>query len=273
MLSINTNISAMFAANDFNQTSLRLDNVTKQLASGKRIITAADDPAGVGILSNMRGDRASYEAVMKNIDSGLSLLNVSSSSLAGQQDILTQMKGLATTAASDLLTADQRDAVQSQFAELQTQLDNIVNEANLFGQNLTGTAAADVDIQVGLNAGSKYTLTSSVSDGATLLIDAGAVDLTDAVNATAAMTALDDAISAVAVSQTTIGTQETGLNSLRRISETTSDNLKSAMSRIEDANIPDLSTELAQLQAKMQLQTQMLGISNSIPNILLQMLR
>ena len=273
MLSVNTNIASMFAANDFNQTSLRLDKVTSQLASGKRIMSAADDPAGIGILSTMRGQRSSYEAVMKNIDSGLSLLNVSSTSLSGQQDLLTQMKGLATEASSDLLTADQRTAVQSQFAELQTQLDNVVNEANLFGQNLTGTAAADVDIQVGLTATSKYTLTAGVSDAATLAVDAGTIDLTDSATSTAAMTAIEDAIGTVAVAQSTIGTQETGLGSLRRISENTSDNIKQAMSRIEDADMPALAIELSQLQTKMQLQTQMMSITNQMPQILLQLLR
>ena len=273
MLSINTNIASMFAANDFNQTSLRLENVTNQLASGKRIMSAADDPAGIGILSTMKGERATHEFAIKNIDSGLSLLNVASTSLTGQQELLTQMKGLATQAASDLLTADQRTAVQSQFAELQTQLDNVVNEATMFGQNLTGTAAADVNIQVGLSATSKYTLTGGVSDGATLLVDAGTIDLTDSTTATAAMTAIEDAIGVVAVSQSTIGTQETGLNSLRRVSENTSDNIKKAMGRIEDADMPALSIELSQLQTKMQLQSQMLSISNQMPQMLLQLLR
>jgi flagellin len=273
MLSINTNIASLFGVNNYNRTQERLDDVTKMLSSGKRIISSKDDPAGVGIVSTMKTQQMSYQAVTKNIDSGLSLLNVAETSLSSQQEILSQLKNLATQAASDLLTADQRLAVQSQFSELQTQLNNIVDEANLFGQNLTGTSAADVDIQVGISAGSTFTLTSAASDAATLGVDAGTIDLTTSANAATAMTAIDTAVGTVAQAQSTMGTQQTGLEALRRISENTQTNIESSISRIEDADIPKLSIELSQLQTKMQLQTQMLGITNQMPQLLLGLLR
>ena len=273
MLSINTNIASLFGASNFNRTSAEVDSITKQLASGKRILSAADDPAALGIVSNLRTERMSYEAVSKNIKSGLSLLNVAETSLAGQQDILTEMKNLATQAASDLLTADQRSAVQAQFAELQSQLDNIVNEATLFGQNLTGAGAADVEIQTGIRAGSRFTLTAATSDAATLGVDAGTIDLTTSAGAVTAMTAIDTAVGNVAVAQSTMGAQQTGLEALSRIAENTQTNVSAAISRIEDADIPKLSIELAQAQTKLQLQTQMLGIMNQMPQFLVGLLR
>lgn len=273
MLSINTNIPSLFGANNFNQTQNRLDDVTQMLSSGKRILSAKDDPAGIGIVSTMKTQQMSYDVVSKNIDGGLSLLNVASTALGSQQGILTELKGLATQAASGLLTADQRSAVQAQFVELQAQLDNIADEATLFGQNLTGAAAADVEIQSGINSGNKFTLTAAASDGATLGVDGATVNLNDVAGAEAAMAALDLAVGTVAVSQSTIGAQQSGLESLQKLAENTSINIESAISRIEDADIPKLSAELAELQIKMQIQTQMLSITNSMPQMLLGLLR
>lgn len=273
MFTINTNSASLFGANNYKQTQDRLDDVTKMISGGKRILSAKDDPAGIGIVSTMKTQQMSYDMVSKNIDGGLSLLNVTSTSLEAQQSILTELKGLAVTAASDLLTGDQRSAVQAQFAELQAQLDNIVNESTLFEQNLISGAAADVDIQVGINAGNTFTLTSTASDASTLGVDAGTINVSNAANAAAAITALDTAVGNVAVTQSSIGAQEVGLESLQRIAENTSTNITSAISRIEDADVPKLSAELAQLQLKMQLQTQMLGISNQMPSYLLGLIR
>lgn len=269
MFTVNTNTASLFGASNYRETQQRIDDVTKMISSGKRILSASDDPAGIGIVSNLKSEQMGYEMVQKNIGGGLSLLQVASTGLQGQQNILQELKGLAVTAASDLLTSDQRDAVQAQFAELQSQLDNIAEESNLFGQNLIGSGAADVDIQVGINAGNKFTLTSTASDAVSLGVDAGTINLNSMADADAAIAAIDNAVSTVAITQSSIGAQESGLDALTRLAENIKTNVTSAISRIEDADIAELSTELTSLQLKMQMQTQMLGISNQLPSYLL----
>lgn len=227
----------------------------------------------MGILSNLHAQDASYNAAKKNIGAGLSLLKTAGSSLENQQKILTQMKELATTAASDLLSVAQRDALKSQFGELQKQLDNTVKSASLFGQNLTSSTAANVTIQSGINAGDTFTITAAKSDAVTLGADAASIDLDDSAAAQAAMTAIDDAISTVAESQSTLGTQETGLTKMLEVAESTQTNLKSSISVMEDADIPELTAQLAQLQTKQQMALQMLTISNQVPQYLLSLLR
>lgn len=226
MISLNNNIQSIRSATQFNGISAAIEKITQQISTGKRIVSAADDPSGVGILSNLHAQDASYNAVKKNISAGLSLLKTSSTSLDNQQKILTQMKELATSAASDLLSTSQRDALQSQFGELQKQLDNTVKSATLFGQNLTSSTAANVNIQSGINAGDTFTITAAKSDGVTLGVDSGSVDLNTAAGASAAMTAIDTAISTVAESQSTLGTQETGLQKMLEVAESTQTNLK-----------------------------------------------
>lgn len=273
MLSVNSNIPALFAANALNDVSNRIKELSVHIAAGKRVLTASDDPAAMGQLSNLKAQFASFGAVSKNLAAGQSLLNVASASLQAQQGIMTQMKDLATQASSDLLSANDRAALQASFVKLQTQLDDTVNKASMFGQNLTSSAGADVDIQSGINSGDTTTISAAKSDAVTLGVDAGSVDLTDSTNAAAAMTAIDAAVGTVSTNQSTIGAQQNILKGAAAYINIVSANTKSAISAIEDLDIAEASTQLTLLQTQQQLATSILGIINQLPSSALQLLR
>jgi flagellin len=273
MLSINSNSLSTAIARNLNDNAASLQKVANQISTGKRIITAADDPAGTGILSSLKIQQSSLGAVKKNLNAGSSLLEVSDRALQTQQSILTQMKDLATQASSDLLSADQRSALQSSFAELQGQLDSTVNNAKLFGKNLLNSSAADVSIQSGVNSGDKYTLKAAKSDSVTLGVDTGTINLSTAAGAATAMTAIETASSTVGTNQSTIGTMMTGIKGIEDNAKTMSTSLESSISKIEDADIAALSSQLSLLQGKQQMLSSSLGITNQMPQYLLSLIR
>jgi len=172
MISILSNVPSLRAGNELSALNKLVEESAARLATGKRILSAADDPAGVGILSSLKAQAASFVSVDRNIASGIGIVQTAGSALDTQQEILSQMKDLATQASSDILTADQRSAISQTFVELQGQLDNAVNSATLFGQNLVGSSAKDVSIQSGISAGDTFNVTSAQSDAATLGVEA-----------------------------------------------------------------------------------------------------
>ena len=273
MLSLNSNTLSSAIARNLNDNASQLQKVSAQISSGKRILTAADDPAGMGILSSLKIQQSSLTAVGKNLTSGISLLDVSDRALQTQQDILTQMMDLATQASSDLLSDEQRDALQSSFEELQGQLDTTADNATLFGQNLLDSSAADLSIQSGINSGDTYTLKAAASDAATLGVDAATIDLTDVANSQAAMTALTTASATVGTNQSTIGTMMTGLSKMLDNAKTMKNSLAESISKIEDADVAELSSQLTMLQSKQQLMSSTLGITNQFPQYLLSLIR
>ena len=273
MISINSNSISSSIARNLNQNAADLQKVTQQISSGKRILSAADDAAGTGILSSLKNQNASSRAVDKNLSAGTSLLGVADKALGTQQKILSSMRDLATQASSELLSTEQRAAIQSSFTELQTQLDSTVNNAKMFGKNLLNASATDVKIQSGINSGDTYNLKAAKSDAATLGVNAATIDLTDVTKATAAMTAIDTASGTVGTNQSTIGTMMNGMKQIGENNKTFQTNVTDAISRIEDADIPELSSQLAQLQSKQQLLSSTLGISNQMPSYLLNLIR
>jgi flagellin len=273
MISINSNNLSASIARNLNDNAAQLQKVASQISSGKRIQSAADDPAGVGILASLKVQNSSYDAVLKNLSSGQSVLEVSDAALKSQQTTLQEMKDLATQASSSLLTVGQRAALQNSFTELQTQLTDTAKNATLFGTNLIGAAAATATLQTGINAGDTRTLATAKSDAATLAVDAGTIDLTDITKAAAAMTAIDTASATVSTNQSIIGTQMAGLTKTSENVKTTQLALSNSISKIEDADVPALSSQLASLQAKQQLMVSSLGITNAMPSYLLNLVR
>ena len=273
MLSINTNNLASLIARSLNDNASSLQKVAAQISSGKRILSAADDPAGVGILSSLKIQNSSYDAVLKNIKSGQSILEVSDSALSSQQEVLQQMKDLATQASSTTLSASQRSALQNSFTELQSQMDDISKNATLFGTNLIGSTAATATLQTGINAGDTRTLNTAKSDATTLGVNSGAIDLSTAAKASAAMTAITTASDTVSTNQSIIGTQLTGLAKTNDNVKTTQHALANSMSKIEDADVAALSSQLTSLQSKQQLMSSTLGIVNQFPQYLLSLIR
>lgn len=273
MLSINSNIPALFAATQLNNISNQMQDLSTHIAAGKRVMTAADDPAAMGQLSGLKSQFSSYAAVSTNLSAGQSLLTVASASLTSQQSILSQMKSLATQASSDLLTANDRAALGASFTKLQSQLDDTVNKANLFGQNLTSSAGANVNIQTGISAGDVTTISAAKSDGVTLAVDSGTLDLTTSAKAKAAMTAIDTAVGTVSTNQSTIGAQQSLLKGAADYVTIISNNTKSAISSIEDLDMAAASTKMTQLQTQQQLAVSVLGIINQLPSAALSLFR
>lgn len=273
MLSLNSNNLASSIAVNLNNNAKQLQNIAAQISSGKRIQSAADDPAGVGILSSLKVQSSGLSAVTKNISAGTSLLETSDKALASQQNIISAMKDLAVQASSKILSTDQRAALQSSFAEYQKQLTATADGATLFGTNLLNAAATSTSIQVGTKAGDTFTISAAKSDAVTLGVDAATIDLTDTTKASAALTALDTASATVATNQSTIGTQLTGLSRTQDNITSAQKSVANSISRIEDADVAELSGQLTLLQGKQQLLSSTLGIVNQFPQYLLSLIR
>jgi flagellin len=272
-ITISSNSYASSIANVLNRVTKDLNETSLRISTGKRILSAADDPAGMAMASKLNSDNSSYGVVKKNISSGLSLIEVSSKALETTTGLIDQMKKLAVEASSDTLSTEQRAAVQATFLELQGQLDGVVNNAKIFGKNLIGTAASSVGIQSGINSGDTTTISIAKSDTTTLGINSGAINLSTTGGAAGAITALDAALTTVGTNQSILGAQQSGFNARLSNIDKLRENLEAAASRIEGADLAEETKKFSLLQTQQQLAIQTLSIANSFPQAALQLLR
>lgn len=272
-LSINTNINAQLLAGVLKRVESSIDQTSQRLATGKRINSAKDDPAGLAIATQMKTQNSSWAVAQKNITFGTSMLETSAAALGSVQEVLQNMRDLAVEASNGTLSTEQRAALQTTFVEYQAQLDQIVGGASIFGKNLISSTAADVVLQTGINAGDTTTVVGAASDGATLGVNAAAIDVSTDAGASAAITAIDAAVTTVSSNQATFGAQLRGLDVMVSNIDNMRTNLSAAIGRIEDANIAEEVSKLTMLQTQQQMAIQMLGIVNQFPQNALSLLR
>ena len=74
IVSINTNVGALFAAHSSHKVNKSMETSMARLSSGKRINSAADDAAGIQIVNRMNGEIRGLNQAVRNAADAQSLL-------------------------------------------------------------------------------------------------------------------------------------------------------------------------------------------------------
>lgn len=158
------------AVNTYNSLAKNTANTTKsiqQLSSGKRINTAADDPAGSAITTLMQNQINGLSQAKLNASTGNDLLQTAADALGNIKNILAEMKTKATQAASDNNTAADRAKLQSQVDSLAQGISDITNTTEFNTQNLLAGGLSDT-FHVGANSNQNIKVSISAMDAASL---------------------------------------------------------------------------------------------------------
>ena len=119
------NMSAMNANRMLSGVSSDQSKSTEKLSSGYRINRAADDAAGLSISEKMRGQIRGLNQASTNAQDGISLIQTAEGALNESHSILQRMRELSVQAANGTETDDDREAVQNEIEQLQSELTRI----------------------------------------------------------------------------------------------------------------------------------------------------
>jgi flagellin len=122
------NIGAMNSLNALANINKQLSVHQTRLATGKRINSAADDPAGLTIATKFQARSEGLKTALSNIGDAKNLLAVAESGLGRINDILVQMRNKAEQAASDTMGTEERAAIKKQLSAYAAQIDDIVDQ-------------------------------------------------------------------------------------------------------------------------------------------------
>ena len=172
------NMSAMNANRMLSGVSSAQSKSTEKLSSGYRINRAADDAAGLSISEKMRGQIRGLNQASTNAQDGISLIQTAEGALNESHSILQRMRELSVQAANGTETDDDREAVQNEIEQLQSELTRISDTTEFNTMKLLD----------GSQSGSK--VQASVSKAADAAKAMGKVESTNQVNTTAAFTVL-----------------------------------------------------------------------------------
>lgn len=274
-ISIHNNTSSLSAQRLLGRTSKSLQGNLTKLTSGLRINSAADDAAGLAVSSEMKVDMRSLNQAKRNANDAISVLQTAESAMGQQGDILTRMRELSVQANNATLNNSQRDALNQEFTQLQTEFDRIASNTTFNGTSLLdGTIAAGsgLDIQIGVESGDTVTVEVEDTTAATLGVDSGTIDLSSAGNPAAAMTAIDSALETVNAERAKVGAMQNRMDVAIENLSSTYENTAAAHGRIVDVDVASEMASFTKNQVLMQAGSSMLAQANSQPQMALGLL-
>jgi flagellin len=285
-LRINNNIAAFNAYRNLSVTDSAMSKSLEKLSSGYRINRAADDAAGLAISEGLRSQIGGLKVAVRNAQDGVSVVQTAEGALNESQAILQRMRDLAVQAANGgSQDATAQAAADTEFQQLNKELDRIANTTNFNGNSLLGGAFSGAfQVDSGTAAGSVITvdLTSAAGgalNGLTITgldstgLATGAASLTSTANATSAIGTLDTALKDVSTVRAKLGAFQNRFEHTINNLNVAVENLSASESRIRDTDMASEMVEFTKNQILSQAGTAMLAQANQAPQSVLKLLQ
>ena len=134
-----------------------------RLASGKRINSAADDPAGVAIASRLSSKIRGTSQHIRNALDGQALIDTAEGGHKEVENILQWMREIAVQAANDTNSSQGRADINEEMKALSTEIDRIASATTWVGKSFMDEGPSQFSLQVGTSTSAKSAITISIS--------------------------------------------------------------------------------------------------------------
>ncbi|WP_293748658.1 flagellin [uncultured Paraglaciecola sp.] len=272
-LFVNTNVSSLNATRQLFTSNNNLSTAFERLSSGFRINTAKDDAAGLQISNRLTTQILGLDQAVRNANDGISLAQTIEGALAETTSALQRIRVLAVQSQNGINSSSDRVALQKEVTALKDEVSRIASTSQFGGVNVLDGAFSSAFL-VGANAGQTISVNVERTGGfgASGLNVADTSVLTEA-QASAAMTAVTEAISIIDAQRADLGAIQNRFQSTIRNLSNISENVSAARSRIRDTDFAVETAELTRWQIIQQASITVLGQANQRPQAALQLLQ
>jgi flagellin len=292
MSSILTNPSAITALQALRVTQHSLNGAQKEISTGLKISSAADNASTWSIAETMKSDKGVLSAVSDSLAGSSSLLNVASAAVKGAITVMNSIK--EAVAQAEQPGADTAK-ILTNLQQLGKQLGSIVSSASFTGLNLldgSGTGSIKLIASYTNGGGSAASTVGTIDLTTTALTNAGAgvLDNAQATGSAAAtdfttmvagdlaaatvadtLSNADKAIADLTTYASKIGATQSRVDLQMEFVKTLNDALTTGVSSLVDADMNEASTRLQALQTQQQLGIQSLSIANQNAQMILKL--
>ena len=274
---INTNTNSLIAQNASTVINRSMGKAMEQLSTGKRINSASDDAAGLAISNKMTNQIRGLNQAVRNANDGISMIQTAEGATKEVTNMLQRMRELSVQAANATNTSDDRQSIQLEVKELQSEITRIGDNTQWNGMNIskgvTAAGVAKATFQVGANATQQITVSFKNTASVAGMASAAAATVSTVTKSNSAITAIDNALKGIDSYRATLGAKINRLNYAADNLTNVAANATASRSRILDTDYAQTTTELARTQIIQQAATAMLAQANQQPQSVLSLLR
>jgi flagellin len=269
-ISFNSKPGFILGASASNTNRNFTENPLDRLSSGKRINSAADDAAGLAVLSKLEAALSEKEQAIRNAADGQGLLHTADAGAAEVSNILNRMRELAIQAANGTNSIAEREALQSEADQLTAEMNRIADSTSFNGRTpLSGT---QMDLQVGASADEQINVTVDGVRASDLQLDGGRISFDTSKNAQDAIGAIDAALQKVSSVRSDIGAGVNRISSSIDHLSNAAKNTKNAAGRVADADVENERMRLTKSQMLQQASIAMLAQGNASKGMMLHLI-
>ncbi|MFN7262862.1 MAG: flagellin [Pseudobdellovibrionaceae bacterium] len=272
-LRITTNLPSISAQRVLEVQQKRMNQATQKLASGSRIVQAADDAAGLSISEFLKGQTRGIAMARNNAFSAGSSIQVAEGGLNEINNILIRMRELGIQAASDTIGDKERQFLSEEAKQLTEEADRIANTTQFGSRKLLDGSGGELEFHVGAFAGEENVIkyTSSTNARADEL-GITAIDVNDKESARESLQVVDDALQRIGEMRANFGSIQSRLNATVSNLDIQFENLSAANSRIRDTDVAKETAEMASAQVLQQAAVSVLSQANQFPGVALKLI-
>lgn len=245
-LRVTTNMASIAAQRSLSMQSKKQEHASQALASGNRIVRAADDAAGLAIAEGMKSELRATGQARANAFNAISAIQVGEGGLSEMTNLITRLRELGVQSASDTIGDKERVYLQQEAKSLSEEIDRISKTTKFGDKNLLDGSNPVFDFHVGSTASKENIITYSVDGNATPSeLNLDSVDIASKDGARDLLGYVDTALEKVSRMRAGFGSLQSRLESTVNGLDVKNENLSAARSRIMDADIAKESSELA----------------------------
>lgn len=224
------------------QATSSVERSFSRLASGKRISSPSDDPAGLAISQQLAATVTLSRQGQRNTGDGISATEIAAGAVTQLSDIAVRMSELSAQSANGTYSTEQRAALDQEFQALSQESQRIIETTGFNGVNLLGGGGTAV--QAGPDGGKGSVIAIPGVDGQGIASSVTGLSIATEAGAKSSLDTLSSVIQSLSGEAAKQGAVQNRLATAGENLATLGVTIEAARSRVQDV---DVASEAANL--------------------------
>jgi len=265
---INTNTHAQTASSNLQTSQMMLSKSLARLSSGSKIVSPADDAAGLAVASRLDAQVQRIDAAKYNVGNAISFTQTQDGFLKKVGKALDRMSELSILSQDATKTDSDRALYNQEYQQLGSYIAD-ASTKDFNGVSLFSTNSLNVTVD---SEGTTFNM-SGINLSTSTYTTALTSNISSTTSASTALTNVKSAISQLTTDRSTLGAFQSRLNFTSEQLVVSKENLSAASSRIKDVDVAEETTQYARFNILVQSGTAMLSQANNMPQSVLRLLQ
>jgi flagellin len=266
-----TNTASLSAQRGLQKSQELLKQNTERLSSGKRVNSARDDAAGVGIAKRFEGNVQGIRQGVRNANDGQAMAIAGESVLEQMAQMALRIREVAVQSANGTYATSDRKNLDSEVQSLVSQIQDLAKNSKYNGSTLLGGTFSKA-IQYSDEVSGQFTIGQSIALTNVAAL-AGAFNVTQNSGAMTTIKGVDSLLSKIASARSNFGKAAVRLGYVAEAQASLAEAIDGARSRIEDTDYAQETAAMTRNQILQQAATAALAQANAMPNVILSLIK